>query len=91
MQMIMDILACFTPHAIASTLGIVAVRLNEPTMTHNDEFIGLSEGRLVRTTIEPTIITAASMRAVGGVKPQILPLSMFCKAIGAEVPFITFS
>jgi Kef-type K+ transport system membrane component KefB len=92
LQGMMEVVSCFIPSTRDSSLRVVAIKAHEPSLTDKDEFIGLNnEGRLIHVQSESTSYHANYARFVsasmgGKIEPQeLLPLSMFLKAVGSEV------
>ena len=92
LQGMMEVISCFLPNTTASALSVVAIKAHEPSLTDNDEFIGLNhEGRLIKLEAESTSYHENHARFVsanmgGKIEPQeLLPLSMYLKAVGGDV------
>jgi hypothetical protein len=91
MQGIMELLACFIPSTADSELAVTAIKAFETSMTDRDMFIGLShEGRLINVVEESTMFhdqgsLAPWRETVKDVRQELLPLSMFLRAVGATV------
>ena len=92
LQGLMEVISCFIPSTPHSSLRVTAIKTCEPSLTDKDEFIGLNhEGRLVDVQAESTSYHEDYARFVsasmgGKIEPQeLLPLSMFLKAVGGEV------
>ena len=88
MQSILKLLVYFLPNALNSELGITAVHTIEPTNSTKDEFLPLNEdGKLIRIDEETTDFATAlhDMEDPAAQKPELLPLSMFCRAVNTAV------
>lgn len=91
MQGMMELLACFIPSTADSELAVTAIKAFETNMTDKDMFIGLNyEGRLINVVEESTMFhdqgsLAPWRETVKGVRQELLPLSMFLRAVGATV------
>lgn len=84
LQAIMDITACFEPLTENAEMAVIAMKFQEPTYTARDEFLALTENdRLIKVEEEVTDITDVIDPTIK--KPELLPLSMFCKALGSSV------
>ena len=84
LQAIMDIAACFEPLTENAEMAVIAMKFQEPTYTARDEFLALTENdRLIKVEEEVTDITDVIDPTIK--KPELLPLSMFCKALGSSV------
>lgn len=83
LQQIIDLLQYFMPNEIDSQLAVTAVHFIEPTNSTKDEFLPLNEdGKLIRIDEETTDFAHAlnDFEDPAAKKPEILPLSMFCRA-----------
>ena len=92
LQGMMEVISCFIPCTRNSSLRVMAIKAYEPSLTSKDEFIGLNQdGRLVHVQAESTsyhenYARFVSANMAGKIEPQeLLPLSMFLKAVGGEV------
>mmetsp|Transcript_23797 Transcript_23797/g.32733 ORF Transcript_23797/g.32733 Transcript_23797/m.32733 type:complete len:946 (+) Transcript_23797:23-2860(+) len=88
LQELLQLLALFLPQKTHSVLSVTAMRFIEPTLTTRDEFLALDEeGRLLRVDEESTDLAVAlrDMHDPTIKKPELLPLSMFCRAMGTNV------
>lgn len=88
LQELLQLLALFLPQKTHSVLSVTAIRFIEPTLTTRDEFLALDEeGRLLRVDEESTDLAVAlrDMHDPTIKKPELLPLSMFCRAMGTNV------
>ena len=73
----------------------LAIKAYEPSMTEKDVFIGLnSEGRLISVEAESTTLHLDSgvphSQTIQLVPQELLPLSMFLRAIGGTVKVCLF-
>ncbi len=83
MQSAVNLLFYFIPHTIGSEFAVTAMHFIEPTKTTRDEFLGLNaEGRLIRVDEEATDFFQAFqyMDDPGAKKPELLPITAYCKA-----------
>lgn len=85
LQGVMDLLACLQPNEDLSDLSLTVMKFEEPSFTDRDEFIALMRDRLISVHQESTDIHALIHPDISKPIPQLLPLSMFAKAIGASV------
>jgi hypothetical protein len=81
----MDLLSLFNPANEESSLSLNIVKFEEPSFTDKDQFIGLYEDRLISVTQESTDIRSLLFPDISKPLPQLLPLSMFAKSLGASV------
>jgi hypothetical protein len=86
MSGIINILHYFLPISSSSELGITAMHFIEPTKSNQDEFIGLIQGKLLRVDEEPTSDFSYIYSLCDDIsikkKPELLPLSGYCKGVG---------
>jgi hypothetical protein len=90
LQGLMELLSCFIPSAKESELTVTAIKAFEPSMTEKDIFIGLNNaGRLVNVEEESTVLHGLSgishSQTIQLVYQELLPLSMYLRAVGANV------
>lgn len=86
LQHLMSMVSCCVPYAADASLSVTAIKFTEPTNSDSDEFLALLDGRLIRVNEESTGIESAAVRHQHSMaKPQLLPLSMFCRSVGAVV------
>lgn len=91
LQSIINLLQYFVPNELDSQLAITAVHFIEPTNSTKDEFLPLNEdGKLIRIDEETTDFAHAlnDFEDPSAKKPEILPLSMFCRAM--QIPVNAF-
>lgn len=87
-QGILKLMVYFLPNELNSELGVTAVHTIEPTNSTKDEFLPLNDdGKLIRVDEETTDFAAAlhDMEDPAAKKPELLPLSMFCRAVNSSV------
>ena len=88
MQNLVDVLAYFMPYTTDSELAVTALRFVEPTLSQQDEFLPLDEeGKLIRIDEETTDYTVALayLNDPSAKQPELLPISVFCKAMRAGI------
>jgi len=84
----MHLMAVLAPQRRTSALAITAVKLFEPTLSPRDEYLNLAEdGRLIKVQTEAVDALALQRYETDPTvaKPVMLPLTMFCKTLGAAV------
>lgn len=88
MQPVIQLLSYFIPRSIGSQFAVTAMHFLEATKTSKDEFLGLNpEGRLIRIDEETTDFFHAYqiMEDPAAKKPELLPVTGFCKANSVPV------
>lgn len=94
MEGIMKVLYLYAPFGRHATLDVTAMRFFEPSFTERDVFVGLNEdNKLLEVEEEATSINLntaqrardAAHKSIKSGAPEMLPLCMFSKAIGAHV------
>jgi Kef-type K+ transport system membrane component KefB len=91
MQPVITLLSYFIPNEYGEELTVTAMHFIEPTKTTRDEFLGLNqEGRLIRVDEETTDFKTAYaiMEDPAAKKPELLPVTGFCK--GLQIPVNAF-
>jgi hypothetical protein len=92
MQGFVNLLGYFIPQEKGSQLATTIMHFYEPTNSDKDSFIGLNEqNRLIRVDEEPTDIATAlwlKEKDASIKKPELLPISCFCKAF--QIPVNAF-
>jgi len=92
MEGVMKLVMLFAPLSRASTLAVTAMRFLEPSFTDRDAFISLNaENKLLEVEEEITSVNLNAlqrqreMNHKSSQPPEMLPLSMFVKAVGGQV------
>lgn len=81
LPLLMSLLFLFAPASETSRLRTQVIRLVEPTNSERDKFLFATEhGHVI--SVEPESTTLTSDAAA---KPELISLSLFCRAIGSEV------
>jgi Kef-type K+ transport system membrane component KefB len=85
LQGIMNFFHHLQPSKSDTSLSLLIMKFEEPSYTDKDHFLGLSEDRLIRVVHESTDIRSLITPDISKPLPQLLPLSMCMKALGAKV------
>lgn len=88
LQPLVDTLGFMAPNKRNGKLAVTALHFIEPTNSTSDEFLALNErGKLIRIDEESTAISQALAHLDDPSKkpPELLPVSVFCKAMHMPV------
>lgn len=87
---LVDILYLFAPSTPSASLQVRAIQFIRPTLTDKDKFLGLENNRVIRVERKSGDLTAAMNINDAGAKEalreclDVLPLSVFCSAVGGS-------
>ena len=80
---LMSLLFILAPTSEDSRLDVCAIRMVEPSFDDKDRFLQATDnGRVIEVEQEPTSMVSEEP---GQPKPELISLSLFCRAIGASI------